>query len=66
MLVLPAAMLADRGRPVAIALPLLFWLPAELLPFVALLATILPFRARRPDRGHGYRLDAGTVATEGP
>ena len=46
MLVLPAAMLADRGRPVAIALPLLSWLPAELLPFVAILVTVLPFWAR--------------------
>ncbi len=52
MLVLPAAMLADRGRPLAIALPLLSWLPSELLPFVALLATILPFWARDRDPDH--------------
>jgi hypothetical protein len=52
MLVLPAAFLAQRGRPVAIALPLLSWLPSELLPFVALLATVLPFwaRDRHPER----------------
>ena len=35
-LVLPAAFLAQRGRPWALALPLLSWLPAELLPFVVL------------------------------
>lgn len=45
MLVLPAAMLAERGRLIAIALPLLSWLPSELLPLVASLATILPFWA---------------------
>ena len=42
MLVLPAAMFADRGRPAAIALPLLSWLPSELLPFVALLPPSCP------------------------
>jgi hypothetical protein len=45
-LVLSAAFLAQRGRPWALALPLLSWLPAELLPFVVLLAMTLPFVAR--------------------
>lgn len=46
MLVLPAAFLASRGRPWALALPLLSWLPGEALPFVVLIATWLPFLAR--------------------
>jgi hypothetical protein len=46
VLVLPAALLAERGRPWGLALPLLTWLPAESLPLVALLATFLPFLAR--------------------
>lgn len=46
VLILPAAFLAQRGQPWALALPLLTWLPAELLPFVALLTTFLPFLAR--------------------
>jgi hypothetical protein len=48
-LVLPAAFLAQRGRPWALGLPLLSWLPAELLPFVVLLAMALPFLARDAD-----------------
>ncbi len=55
MLVLPAAFLAGRGRPWALALPLLSWLPGEALPFVVVAATWLPFLARpaRPERGTG-------------
>lgn len=45
LLVLPAAFLAQRGRPWALGLPLLTWLPAELLPIVVLLAVGLPFLA---------------------
>ena len=45
-LLLPAAFLAQRGRPWALALPLLAWLPAPALPFLALAATLLPFLAR--------------------
>jgi hypothetical protein len=48
MLILPAAFLAQRGRPWALALPLLSWLPAEALPFVVVVATLLPFIARAP------------------
>ena len=53
LVVLPAALLAARGRSWGLALPLLTWLPAVLLPLVALLAVALPFWApgRRP--GHG-------------
>ena len=36
LLVLPAALLAARGRPWGLALPLLAWLPGPALPFVAL------------------------------
>ena len=47
-LLLPAAFLAERIRPVFILLPLLAWLPGLALPFVVLAATLLPFAA--PDR----------------
>lgn len=42
LLLLPAALIADRGRPMALALPLLAWLQAPLLPLVAIAATVLP------------------------
>jgi hypothetical protein len=45
-LVIPAAFLTARGRPIAILLPLLTWLPAAALPFVVVLATVAPFLAR--------------------
>ncbi len=51
LVVLPAAMLAVRGHPWALALPLLTWLPGIAQPFVALLATLLPFLARDPGTG---------------
>ncbi len=46
MLVLPAAFMASRGRPWALALPMLSWLPGETLPFVVVAAVFLPFLAR--------------------
>ena len=46
LLLLPAAFLAQRGRPWALVLPLFTWLPGELLPFVAIAALLLPFLAR--------------------
>lgn len=46
MLVLPAAFLASRGHPWALALPLLSWLPPALLPLVVVAATLLPFVAQ--------------------
>ena len=39
-LILPAAFLAERGRPWALAIPLLGWLPYPLLPFVCLLVLL--------------------------
>lgn len=53
MLLLPAAFLFERGRPWAILLPLLTWLPAPLLPLVAVAAVLLPFLARDPAT-HGH------------
>ena len=50
-LLLPAAFLAERIRPVFILLPLLAWLPWLTVPFVVLAATLLPFAA--PDRRPG-------------
>lgn len=44
-LLLPAAFLAQRGRTWGLALPLLAWLPAPLLPLVALVGTLVPFLA---------------------
>ena len=54
-LLVPAAFLADRGRWPLLLLPLLCWLPQELLAFVALAGMLLPFVAR--DRGE----PAGTL-----
>jgi hypothetical protein len=46
MLALPAALLAARGRPWGLALPLMAWLPEPALPFVVIAAVWLPFLAR--------------------
>ena len=46
---LTAAFLAQRGRPWALVLPLLSWLPPALLPFVAIATLLLPFLARDPE-----------------
>jgi hypothetical protein len=51
LVVLPAAYLADRGRWWAIGLPLLSWLPAALLPLVALAGVLGPFLAPRRTSG---------------
>ena len=56
MLVLPAAFLASRGRPWALALPLASWLPGEMLPFVVLAAVFLPFLARDAEPAKSSRL----------
>ncbi len=45
-LIVTAAFLTQRGRRFAILLPLLTWLPQELLGFTAVAATLLPFAAR--------------------
>jgi hypothetical protein len=55
MLMLPAALLAARGRPWGLLLPLLSWLPPVALPFVVIAGVWLPFIARDRD---------GTVAAE--
>jgi hypothetical protein len=52
-LLVPAGFLASRGRPWGLVLPLLCWLPQELLVFVALAGMLLPFAA--PDRGQPMR-----------
>jgi hypothetical protein len=46
-LVLPAALLAERGRMWGLALPLLAWLPPPFLPFLAIAGTVLPFVVAR-------------------
>ena len=53
LLLLPAALLADRGRGWAIALPLVGWLPDPFLPLagplaIALLLTTRPVAAVAP------------------
>ena len=45
LVVVSAAYLAARGRTWALALPLATWLPAPLLPLVALAALLAPFTA---------------------
>ncbi|HTC86422.1 MAG TPA: glycosyltransferase family 87 protein [Candidatus Acidoferrum sp.] len=45
-LLIPAAFLADRGRPWALVLPLLGWLPGAFLPFVAVVGIVAPLFAR--------------------
>ncbi len=47
-LLLPAALLADRGRRWGLLLPLLGWLPEPLLPLVALAGALLPLLVARP------------------
>lgn len=44
--ILPAAFLAERDRPWALALPLLLWLPTGMVPIAALAGVVLPFLAR--------------------
>ena len=45
-LLIPAAFLAERGRPWGLALPLLGWLPGPWLPIVAVLGIVAPLAAR--------------------
>jgi hypothetical protein len=49
-LIVTGAFLASRGRPWAILLPLVTWLPQELLGFTAVAATLLPFAAREANQ----------------
>ena len=48
LLLVPAAFLAQRGRRLALALPLFVWLPEIALPILAMAAAVLPFLARAP------------------
>ena len=48
-LLVPAAFLAARGRWWGLVLPLLGWLPAAVMPLIALIGMLAPFLA--PDRG---------------
>lgn len=50
-LLIPAAFLADRGRPWGLLLPLLGWLPGPVLPLVALAGIVAPLAARPPAPG---------------
>jgi hypothetical protein len=68
MLLLPAALLADRGRYWGLVLPLLGWLPGDTLPLVALgtlLVLLLPMRESAQPR-RGRREVEGEVATMPP
>jgi hypothetical protein len=61
-LLLPAAFLAQRGRPLGILLPLLSWLPSESLPFVVLVAVFLPLWAREAPLASGSAQALGSLA----
>ena len=50
LLALPAALIAARRWPAAVALPLLGWLPEMFLPFVVVAATIAPLALRPTDQ----------------
>ena len=54
-LLLPAALLADRGRWPGILLPLLAWLPEPLLPYVAIVGAVAPLLVGR--RGEAAAAD---------
>lgn len=60
-LLLPAALLADRGRRWGLLLPLLGWLPEPLLPLVAVAAALLPLLVARPLVRQGDGLEADQV-----
>lgn len=65
-LIIPAAFLADRGRPWGVALPLLTWLPPPFLPLVVLASTLLPLLARqRRQPGGRQLLPAGPRGRQG-
>jgi hypothetical protein len=67
MLLLPAALLADRGRYWGLVLPLLGWLPSELLPLVVL-GTVVILLLPMPERAGERRPTAPmsvTAATAG-
>ncbi len=59
-LLIPAAFLAGRGRWWALGLPLLGWLPGELLPLVAIAGMVLPLIARPAGGPDGTAQPAAT------
>ena len=66
-LLIPAAFLADRGRPWGLLLPLLGWLPGPLQPLVALIALLAPLAARQAaDEAGPAGLDATDAAGPTP
>jgi Glycosyltransferase family 87 len=65
-LLLPAALLADRGRRWGLLLPLLGWLPEPLLPFVALVGALVPLLVSRPESGSVGSLEAEPVPDDRP
>jgi hypothetical protein len=48
-LLVPAAFLADRGRWWGLALPLLGWLPGDVMPVVAIVGMVAPLAGRSPE-----------------
>jgi hypothetical protein len=61
LLILPAALLADRGWRWAVLLPLLGWLPAPALPLAAITGLVLPLLTH--DRGPGEDSILGGVTS---
>jgi hypothetical protein len=59
-LLIPAAYVAGRGHAWGYALPLLGWLPADVLGLVALTGVVAPFLVA--PRGGASQLAAGTSA----
>ena len=49
VLIVPAALMASRGRRLAVFIPLLLWLPMEATPFVIVVVMLLPLTI--PDQG---------------
>jgi hypothetical protein len=65
-LLIPAALLAQRGRWWGLALPLLGWLPDTLLPAVALAGIVAPFLAGEPGGSSPARSHVPAAASAGP
>ena len=67
LLVVPAAFLAQRGRPWALLLPLLAWMPEMYLSLLALAALWLPFLARdREEDSHDSADEPEATAMPAP
>ena len=64
LLLLPAALLADRGRYWGLALPVLGWLPSEMLPLVVL-GTVAILLFPMPERSDERRRTAPVTVTAG-